>query len=255
MLVRTISPALCGLALGLGCASIAGLDGDYVVGEPASNETTSAGVGGGGTETTTAGGASSGGTASSGADTGTAVGGAGGTGGTPDEVAMISSLDGLRVEHECMDGGAPYCTTSGVVTDMAMGAGDPLAAYDVDVRVRGVLEMNDYQNGSAMGQLYVGGQPSGGWNIYRIDVSDPPAHYYVNNGNCCNAWCEEIDIQTTLTLNGNATLTLAGDDLNNLSTHNEDQMGNPMVVTGVPPAPNPFDGQFVQVSVLDARRQ
>jgi hypothetical protein len=248
------------------CTAIAGLDGEYSVGDATSAGGTSgagaAGPGSGGTSSaggnqtgpgsggsTTSGG---GNTSSGGGNTGS--GGMGGAGGA-DEKAMVDALDGLRVEHQCQNDGDPYCATSGVVTDSKTGAGDSNAIYEVDIHVRGIAERTTYENGTAMGMLYVGGQPDASWNTYGLVVSDPPAHYYFNGNACCNAWLVEIDIMTTIMVRGDGTLTLQGDDRNSLSTINEDQNGQPIVVSGVPPAPNAFDGQFVQLNVTAVRRQ
>ncbi len=52
-------------------------------------------------------------------------------------------------------------------------------------------------------------------------------------------------------MDNSATITLyasAGGD--GLSTKNMDDQGAPIIVPGVPPDPDSFDGQFVQIDVL-----
>ncbi|MBW2523408.1 MAG: hypothetical protein JRI23_04510, partial [Deltaproteobacteria bacterium] len=210
---------------------------------------------GSGTTTGVAGGATSTGTAT-GTATGSGVGGAGGAGGDDsDLVAMQDAIDGLRVEHECQNVAPTYCDTVGVVTDEITCNADPSILYEVDILVRGIVELTSYQGGTADGYLYIGGSPLDSWNTYGLEVSDPPAHYWFNGNSCCEAWLKELSIPVTLVVAGDATVTLTGDDRNLLTTINQDQSGNPIVVSGVPPDPAPFDGQFVHVLVTDVRRQ
>lgn len=52
-----------------------------------------------------------------------------------------------------------------------------------------------------------------------------------------------------VTVAAGALVTLTANSVESVETFNRDGSGVPVVVTGVPPAPLAYDGQFVQVDV------
>src|SRR5262245_12821676 len=54
--------------------------------------------------------------------------------------------------------------------------------YKVTLRFRGVVEPMMYKNGKMDGDyFYIGGEPNNStYNIYKITISSPPAHYFLN---------------------------------------------------------------------------
>lgn len=168
----------------------------------------------------------------------------------------IADMDGLRVELPCIGTGSAEvnCATPDADEESAMIDGEAGTTYDVTIRLRGLVEQKtytDYTNGDGM--WIEGGLPDGAtFNIFRLNVSSPEMTYYLNAGSSYIDECFELSIEKTIVMDHGATLTLladAGGDA--LSTKNRDGTGNPIVVTGVPPYPYPFDGQFVQLDIVD----
>ncbi|MBW2458434.1 MAG: hypothetical protein JRI68_28300, partial [Deltaproteobacteria bacterium] len=94
------------LAGGLGCTSLAGLDGDYQVGDTSTGSSTSSGSGGDGGTTSGTGGSTSG-TGGSTSGTGGSTGGSGGVGGTTSGTGGVggtTSGSGGSGPEDCLDG-------------------------------------------------------------------------------------------------------------------------------------------------------
>lgn len=247
-----------GLLVAAGCASIAGLDGDFGVGS------TSSGAGTAGGQSTTSTSTGSGGEAASGAggDGGTNAGGAagaaggtgGGTGGSGgDPLAEVAAaLDGKRLELPCTGPGpVPEGCAAGSTTTQKTVGGVAGVTYLVTVRVRGVVEQNSYLGGTADGYFYVGGaEDNPGWNVYRLDVSAPAQHYFFNAGSSGILHCFAVDYQRVISIEGGADLTLLADAMDGVQVRNIDSGGTPIVVPNIPPDPQPFDGQFLQFDVV-----
>jgi hypothetical protein len=130
--------------------------------------------------------------------------------------------------------------------------------YDVTLRVRGVVEPKSYQNGTSSGErIYVGGRPTSSvHNVYGFAVSSPPQIYYVNadDGAGEPSRVVKLDAMTTVAIEGGATVELFVADSDCAMVRNcldpTSSVCTPLVVAGVPPAPAPYDGQFVQVNVV-----
>jgi len=88
------------------------------------------------------------------------------------------------------------------------------------------------------------------WNVYGLAISDPPASYWLNNGASQHAYVDGMDYTFTVVARGGSTLTLSASSTDNLEAANRDQGGTPVVIPNVPPAPQAFDGQFVQIDVV-----
>jgi hypothetical protein len=168
----------------------------------------------------------------------------------------VAEVKGLRVELPCLGSGtAPVnCDVPDVDEKSSVISGDEGAIYIVTIRLRGVVEQKTYSDYSESdGMWIVGGTPDGGsWNIFRLQVSDPPQTYHMNSGASGFDQCWELDMQRTIRMAHGATLTLLADSGgDNLGTINIDGYDEPIVISGVPPYPYAFDGQFVQLDIVD----
>ena len=171
----------------------------------------------------------------------------------PEDVA--AALRGLRWEMPCKPGHrGPFCSAAvqkPVVT--ATLAGDPARQYDVTLRFRGVVEWEPYAGGTSEAPWYIGGQPDNGINnVYQLGISQPAQVFYLNapgkNDSLGRVW--SIDYQKTIRVQGGAKVTLSADAQDGNLVSNLDDKGAPLVIPAVPPAPAPFDGQFIQMDVV-----
>ena len=172
----------------------------------------------------------------------------------------IADIDGLRVELQCIGPGSSSvnCYMPDADDETTTINGDAGTTYIVTIRVRGVVEQKTYTDYAASdGMWIVGGTPDGGsWNIFRLEVSSPAQTYYMNSGASGYDECYELDIQKSIVMEHGATLTLfAGSGGDNLGTLNMDGNEEPIIISGVPPYPYAFDGQFVQLDIVDIEIQ
>jgi hypothetical protein len=144
-----------------------------------------------------------------------------------------------------------YCdTVSGAMAGQSFLA-DAGMVFDVTLRIRGVVEQKTIFGGTSDGFWNEGGSPqSDDWNTYRLEVSDPAATYYVNAGTSGNAYCDLLDYERTVAVRGGATLTLSMLDSTSCGARNVDSGGDPIYVVDIPPYPDAFDGQFVQIDAV-----
>lgn len=177
---------------------------------------------------------------------------------------VAAALDGYRFEFPCKDP-LPENPKPGMDCVSGLVKGDPKKTdnflaektfggtkgkrYKVTLRFRGVVEPMMYKNGRMDGEyFYIGGEPNNAtYNIYKIAVSSPPSHYYLNRQDKVGHRIFTIDYTRAIEIDGGATVTFSGDGQNGRLISNFDRL----VVPGVPPAPKPFNGQFVQVDVVD----
>jgi hypothetical protein len=171
---------------------------------------------------------------------------------------VAASLQGLRWEVPCATD-RPHdvaCVAKiNKPTKTATLAGDPATTYEVTLRFRGVVEQETYDGGQAEELWYVGGHPANGaYNIYELDVSAPAQVFYLNAGKAGIERVFPIDYQKTIRIRGGATVTLAADAQDGQLIANVDDHKKPVVVADVPPAPAPFDGQFIQMDVISVAK-
>ncbi len=177
---------------------------------------------------------------------------------------FAAALDGYRFEFPCKEA-MPENPKPGQDCASALVKGDPKKTdnftaekkfggvkgkrYKVTLRFRGVVEPMMYKNGKMDGDyFYVGGEPNNGtYNIYKITVSSPSSHYFLNRQDKVGHRIFKIDYTKTIEIDGEATVTFFGDGQNGRLISNFEKL----VVPDVPPAPKPFNGQFVQVNVVD----
>src|SRR6478752_8800308 len=177
---------------------------------------------------------------------------------------LASELDGYRFEFPCKDpmpenpkpgadGISARATddpaTNDKFTDVKKFGGQPGKRYKVTLRVRGVVEPMMYKDGQMDGDyFYIGGEPNNAtYNIYQLTISAPESHYFFNRQDAVGHKIFTIDYTKTIEIEGGATLTFHGNGQNGRMITNFSKL----VVPEVPPAPQPFNGQFIQLNVLD----
>ena len=171
-----------------------------------------------------------------------------------DDVA--TALSALRWELPCIidDAGDALCVSTPPTTRTATLTGTPGITYNVTLRFRGVAELETYFGGTSDGAYFqTGGTPGGdGWNVYRMDVSEPAQTFFLNGGIGGKYFCVPIDYTKTIKMKAGSKVTLVADpvDAGMYEIKNLDEKGVPIVVPGVPPAPLPFHGQFIQMDIL-----
>jgi hypothetical protein len=126
--------------------------------------------------------------------------------------------------------------------------GKPGALYQVTLHVRGVVEPKNFTGGTVQFEHFqTGGTPvKNDYNFYTLRVSEPAATYTFNrNEEKVGHYTFPIDYHVTIPVRGGATVTMGAYDSNDVAIANHKHF----VVEGVPPAPQPFDGQFFQLDV------
>jgi len=125
--------------------------------------------------------------------------------------------------------------------------GAPGKRYKVTLRVRGVVEPMMYKDGQQVGEyFFIGGAPDNAtYNIYQLTVSSPSSHYFFNRQDKVGHRIFTIDYTATIEVEGGATLTFHGNGQNGRMITNFSKL----VVPDVPPAPQPYNGQFIQLNV------
>lgn len=177
---------------------------------------------------------------------------------------IASSIDGYRWEFPCKDA-MPENPKQGADCVSGLVTGDPNKTdnfsaektfggtkgtrYKVTLRFRGVVEPMMYKDGKQDGDyFYIGGEPNNAtYNIYKITVSSPESHYFLNRQDKVGHKIFTIDYTKTIEIDGGAKITFLGDGQNGRLISNFLKL----VVPEVAPAPKPFNGQFVQMDVVD----
>ena len=110
-----------------------------------------------------------------------------------------------------------------------------------------------YKDGKKDGEyFYIGGVPNNGtYNIYKIEISSPKSHYYLNRQNKVGHRIFTVDYKKTIAIDAGATVTLSGDGQNGRLITNFDKL----VVPEISPAPKPFNGQFIQINVVNVEEK
>ncbi len=169
--------------------------------------------------------------------------------GSKDPVAGV--LDGLRWEMPCAGGGSTCSAKVQKPLETAILGGDPDQLYEVTLRFRGVVEYHTYTGGEKDGLWYIGGRSGqGSYNIYKLEISDPPQTYFLNADRAGIARCWAIDYTRKIRVRGGANVILSADAQDGALIGNHDDKGNPIIIPGINPAPNSYNGQFIQMDVL-----
>jgi hypothetical protein len=203
---------------------------------------------------------------------GCATTGAPGSASVDDPLSYASALSGARWELPCQNGDpAAYKPKDTCKWDPALLAkgssespwklkiqevkafgGKPGVLYEVTLRFRGISEPKNYQGGRAIGEhFYVGGEEvRDNYNIYALEVADPPQKYYVTRDERKTGhFTFTLDYMATVQIRGGAQVTLGTYDHNDESIAN----GEHHVVPGIPPAPAPYAGHFIQMDVVSVK--
>lgn len=275
-------------ALTFGCNSILGIEPRELVAPDDGVAGTFSESGGttGGDVPVGAAGASSGtgtsaGTLAAGGTAGSPSGGtSGASGGPPDfmlegELAeALSELDGYRFENTCGYLDSPGACVKGSLCypnslkqvwsyghEIGIG-GDASHVYEVELRVRGVLEPHVYPPNCGILVLPPSGKTIGivedcdgfenkqdAFNTFRLTVRAPLHEYFLNAVPRDSSYrVEAVDLRWTTKIQGQSKVSFDFAD--------EAQAGQVRncseVVPDVPPAPDTFDGQFLQLNVTAA---
>jgi hypothetical protein len=180
---------------------------------------------------------------------------------------IAASLSATRLEIACP--GATFvtrelCTGPRERKTSRTFGGDLAKTYDVNIRIRGLVEGHLYldENGKRITTVTaapffgknVTPDPVGGENavlaIFRLDVSEPKATHYLNVFSNINTGHRTypIDYTATVRVKGGAAVDLIYKDGNTEFVANFKKQ----VVPGVAPAPAPFNGMFVQLDAVSA---
>jgi len=166
---------------------------------------------------------------------------------------VATALQGLRIEMPCKPANKKpeQCNAAVARPSKAVQLGGKAGqAYDVTLRFRGVVEPAAYAGGQLNNFFNAGGKPSDKKaNVYKLEVTAPAGEYFLNAGNIAKrVW--PIDYTQTIRIDSGATVTLIGDSQDSRLVPNRDMKNQPQIVPDVPPAPQAFDGQFVQIDVV-----
>jgi hypothetical protein len=183
-----------------------------------------------------------------------------------DPASPAASIDGYRFEFPCKDPmpenpkegetglsalvkGDPKTTDNFTATKKF--GGQPGKRYKVTLRFRGVVEPMMYKDGQQVGEyFYIGGEKNNAtYNVYQISVSSPKSHFFLNRQDKVGHSIFTIDYTQTIEIDGGADVVFFGDGQNGKLITNFKKL----VVPGIAPAPAPYNGQFVQVDVVDVK--
>ena len=175
-----------------------------------------------------------------------------------------ATIDGFRYEFPCKNP-MPEKPAPGMDCDSGLVKGDPNKTdnfmaerkfngekgkhYKVTLRFRGVVEPMMYKNGKMDGEyFYIGGEPNNAtYNIYKLSVSSPSSHYFLNRQDKVGHKIFTIDYTKTIEMDGDATITLLRRRPEWQTDLQFRQAGRSRRCS----APKPFNGQFVQVNVVE----
>jgi hypothetical protein len=125
--------------------------------------------------------------------------------------------------------------------------------YDVKLRVRGLTEPNIYADGMLNPpRFYVGGRTTqAGYTAYSLTVADPPEVYFFNYNSSVGHFVFALDYEVVIPMKGGTTVTFDINGQDSMPDGHGVSNRDSVVIAGVEPAPDPFNGQFVQFDVVD----
>ncbi|NNF34974.1 MAG: DNRLRE domain-containing protein, partial [Saprospiraceae bacterium] len=165
------------------------------------------------------------------------------------EVAGV--LDGLRWELPCNGTGNTCGAKVQRPSETAILGGDPNQLYEVTLRFRGVVEYHSYSGGQQDGLWYIGGKSNqGSFNIYQLQTTDPVQTFFLNAEKSGIYRCWPIDYTRKIKVKGGSKVILSANAQDGALIGNHDGKGKPIIIPGIAPAPEPFNGQFIQMDVL-----
>jgi hypothetical protein len=169
--------------------------------------------------------------------------------------AVAGSLSGLLWKLPCTAyESGPACATTSATTQSTQLAGTAGVTYDVTLRFRGIVEQKTYTSGCGDGTttwLQSGADNGDSFNVYKLTISSPPQTYFLNAGASSINHVFGIDFQQTVRIDAGATVTLFADAKDGQEIINVGADGTtPVTVAGVS-VTQPYNGQFVQMDVVD----
>ena len=164
---------------------------------------------------------------------------------------VLDAIAGLVFLEPC----SPHSVTSkqcacGTRTNSTNVDGVAGTTYVATIRIRGVLETAQYVGGTpGPGGWYENGQTTSLSNTtFMIEVSSPPALYWINSGP--QLVTTVIDYTTTLRVDGQANVLFRIDPQDGKCNTNLGPNNAPLAIPGVATTPDPYDGQFARLDLL-----
>jgi len=188
-----------------------------------------------------------------------------GTSGASSLLGIAAAFDGFRFECPCVDANhfgpdkPENCDNPPAAdrqTQTKKLAGDASVIYEVKLHVRGDAEPNTYVKGKLdpNKRFYVGGETSTpGYTAYMLTVADPQQVYFFNYNPSTSHIHFLLDYEVTIPMRGGTTLTFEVNGGKSVPDGHGVSNRDKLVVPGIPPAPDPFNGQLVQFDVVSVQ--
>jgi hypothetical protein len=169
--------------------------------------------------------------------------GAGGLG-----IGLGTQLSGLLFQLPCLSDGT--CNLTDVHYLNTHLSDD--ATHICRLHVRGVVEVSTYEGGLITGYLSTGGIPNTrDWNIYELDVNDPPQTYYLNAGVSGLYNVYVLNYTFNIQITNGSVITLRADSVDSKEITNQQHLSAPNDDPSHPIAvKQPYYGQFIQVDAI-----
>lgn len=173
--------------------------------------------------------------------------------------AIAGVLDGYRIQVPC---GAPLSNINCAVAaeddcqvDSITLGGDPGQRYEVDLLVRGWAEAVNYINGETIADgAYLGGTPDPtrtNRSGFRLSI-DSDQYYFLNHRASGNERSAVFDYMFTFSTHGQSSVTLEVNPEPFLPDGSQ-RINFDAIVPGDDLGPQPYDGQFFQLKLVDVR--
>jgi len=171
-------------------------------------------------------------------------------------VSPAAALSGQRWLSPCIvPGDSNLCSAGNSQQSVTIG-GASTDTFQVSVRIRGVAEVAPFMNGITTGSTgwYVGGVVGDTYhNTFKLTVSSPAAIYYANYAETSGVSVVGLDYNTRFAIDGGATATFEVDAQDATQRQNVGSTGVAITLPGVTTTPSPYDGQFLQLDVIDVQ--
>lgn len=150
----------------------------------------------------------------------------------------------LRANLPILDGGVlcPLAHSVSFVYERLAGITDQV---EIHCRLLAELKGRNF-SGPVIGNFQIGGHvPVNNTNVYRINVSDPPQVYFLNihTTPLVQTNAQVLDYTQAIPIKHGATVTLTAESMDGRELPN----GNDLVIPGLSPFPDPYEGQFAHV--------
>jgi hypothetical protein len=158
--------------------------------------------------------------------------------------AIAPAFPMLRAEASCGTTALGFCGADDANVEVVM-VGEPGTSYVVSLWLRGVFETKNYSGGTQDGLWHPDGDPGDVdlWNEVTLSISSPEQMIRLNSGSSGGTSLVLVNYMHDVTIDGGAMVRLSFDSVDGSQVENADNL----VVDGIPPAPDAFDGQFLQI--------